>query len=65
MAKLCRSVCSETRLPISATWAAAWQMRLSCRVVIGFTGFWPGNSQATGLPMRKHPPKAALYRGQR
>jgi hypothetical protein len=28
-------VCRETRLLISAIWAAAWQARLSWRVVIG------------------------------
>ena len=54
VAKLCRSVCSETRLLISASWAAMWQMRFNWRVVIGLTGFWPGNSQAQGLPMRHH-----------
>jgi hypothetical protein len=29
VAKLCRRVCGETRLAISAIWAAAWQARLS------------------------------------
>ena len=31
----------RTRLPISATWAAAWQMRFNWRVVSGLTGFCP------------------------
>jgi hypothetical protein len=48
VAKLCRNVCSETRLSISAICAAAWQARLSCRVVSGWTGSRPGNSQPCG-----------------
>jgi integrase len=31
-----------------------WQMRFNWRVVMGLTAFWPGNSQAQGLPMRHH-----------
>src|SRR6266851_3850756 len=50
VAKLCRSVCSETDLSISAICAAAWQARLSWRVVSGCTGFCPGNSQPCGRP---------------
>jgi hypothetical protein len=38
-----------TRLAISAIWAAAWQARVSWRVVIGLAEFWPGNSQPRGL----------------
>src|SRR5712691_3726124 len=45
VAKLCRSVCRETGLSISAICAAAWQARLSWRGVSGLTGFCPGNSQ--------------------
>src|SRR6266850_1591883 len=45
VAKLCRKVCSETRFLISAIWAAAWQARLSWRVVIGCAGSRPGNNQ--------------------
>src|SRR5258707_621639 len=41
--ELCRSVCSETRLSISAICAAAWQARLSWRGVSGLTGFCPGS----------------------
>src|ERR1051326_5770076 len=48
VAKLCCKVCSETRLSISAIWAAAWQARLSWRVVIGCAGSRPGNSQPCG-----------------
>ena len=58
------SVCSETRLPISATWAAAWQMRFNWRVVSGLTGFCPGNSQATGLPMRHHSRRISSSMGE-
>ena len=36
VAKLCRKVWGDTRLSISAVWAAAWQARLSWRVVIGW-----------------------------
>ena len=39
------AVCSERRLLISAICAAAWQARLSWRVVIGWAGSRPGNSQ--------------------
>src|SRR6266478_5464441 len=48
VAKLCRKVWSDTRLLISARWAAAWQARLSWRVVIGCTGSRPGNNQPCG-----------------
>jgi len=48
VAKLCRSVCRETGLSISAIIAAAWQARLSWRVVSGCTGSRPGNSQSRG-----------------
>ena len=48
MAKLCRSVCRETRFLISAIWAAAWHARLSWRVVRGLTWLCPGNSQPCG-----------------
>src|SRR4029450_10018946 len=48
VAKLCRNVCSETRLLISAIWAAAWQARLSWRVVIGWGGSWAGERPARG-----------------
>jgi hypothetical protein len=44
-AKLWRKVCGVTRFVISAISAAAWQARVSWRVVIGLVGFWPGNSQ--------------------
>jgi hypothetical protein len=33
VAKLCRSVCGDTRLSIPAICAAAWQARLNWRVV--------------------------------
>src|SRR6478752_5037144 len=52
VAKLWRKVCGVTRLAISAMWAAAWQARVSWRVVIGLAGFWPGNSQPCGRAMR-------------
>lgn len=45
VAKLCRSVCMETRLSISAACAAAWTARLSCRVLSDSMGLRPGNSQ--------------------
>ena len=48
VAKLCRKVWSDTRLSISALSAAAWQARLSWRVVIGCTRSRPGNSQPCG-----------------
>ncbi len=35
-------------MSMPAASAAAWQARLSCRVVRGLTGFWPGNSQPRG-----------------
>src|SRR5258705_2223849 len=54
VAKLCRKIWSDTRLSISALWAAAWQARLSWRVVSGFSRFCPGNSQA--LWPRQLPP---------
>jgi hypothetical protein len=49
VAKLWRKVCGVTRLVISAVCAAAWQARVSWRVVIGLTGFCPGNSQMSPL----------------
>src|SRR2546428_789122 len=52
VAKLWRKVCGDTRLVISAACAAAWQARVSWRVVIGLTGFWPGNSQPCGCAIR-------------
>ena len=42
----------------------AWQARFSWRVVSGLTGFWPGNSQATGLPMRYHSRKISSSMGE-
>src|SRR5450631_3374114 len=51
-----KGVCGDTCLPISAMWAAAWQARLSWRVVIGLTGFIPGNSHPCG--------RAALYQAR-
>src|SRR5207245_1498078 len=54
VAKLCRKVCSDTRLLISASGAAAWQARLSWRVVIGCTGSRPGNSQPCGRAAFHH-----------
>ncbi len=44
VAKLCRSVCMDTRLSSRAACAAVRQARSSWRVVIGWTGCWPGNS---------------------
>lgn len=48
VAKLCRSVCGDTRFLIPATSAAAWTARLSWRVDSGSTGLRPGNSQPRG-----------------
>src|SRR5271154_1604191 len=48
VAKLCRSVCGDTRLAIPAARAAAETARQSCRVDIGLTGSSPGNSQPLG-----------------
>src|SRR5690242_19263416 len=48
VAKLWRKVCGVTRLVISAIWAAAWQARVSWRVV------WAGRLQS-----RKQPPLRA------
>jgi hypothetical protein len=45
VAKLCRSVCSVTRLRMPAALAASWNSRPSCRVVIGRPGTRPGKSQ--------------------
>ena len=56
VAKLCRSVCRETRLSIPAACAAAWQARLSWRVVSGLTGLLPGKQPA--LWPRRLPPGA-------
>ena len=52
VAKLWRKVCGVTHLVISAICAAAWQARVSCRVVRGLIGSWPGNSQPCGRAMR-------------
>ena len=52
VAKLCRKVWSDTRLSISALWAAVWQARLSWRVVIGCTRSRPGNNQPCGHAAR-------------
>src|SRR5947208_2353756 len=56
VAKLCRRVCGDTCLPISAIWAAVSQARLSWRADIGLTGFIPGNSHPCG--------RAALYQAR-
>jgi hypothetical protein len=48
VAKLYLSVCRDTGLSISAISAAAWQARLSWRVVRGLIRFCPGNSQPCG-----------------
>src|SRR5215469_5842992 len=48
VAKLCRSVCGETRLVIPAAWAAARTTRPSWRADSGSTGLRPGNSQPPG-----------------
>src|SRR6266446_8918784 len=45
VAKLCRSVCGDTRFLIPAAWAAARTARLSWRTDSGSTGLRPGNSQ--------------------
>src|ERR1700687_3080804 len=50
VAKLCRRVCSDTGFSSSAMWAAAWQARLSWRVVSGAPSTRPGNSQPCGCP---------------
>src|SRR5437660_5079709 len=42
VAKLCRSVCGDTRFLIPAASAAAWAARLSWRVESGSTGLRPG-----------------------
>src|SRR6476620_7916711 len=52
VAKLRRKVCKETLRSIPATSAAAWQARLSWRVVIGCMGLRPGNSQPCGRAAR-------------
>jgi hypothetical protein len=58
VAKLCRSVCSETGLSISAIRAAAWQARLSWCGVSGLTGFCRADPQPQHpdglLPGRLH-----------
>src|SRR5271169_4305085 len=48
VAKLCRSVCGDTRFLIPAASAAAWTARLSWRVESGSIGLRPGNSQPRG-----------------
>ena len=47
MAKLCRSVCGETRFLIPAAWAAARTTRLSWRADSGSTGLRPGKQPAS------------------
>src|ERR1700716_2870118 len=65
VAKLWRKVCGVTRLVISAMWAAAWQARVSWRVVIGLAGRRPGNSQPwrprNAVPVAQ---KLEQYRGE-
>jgi hypothetical protein len=41
----CPPSISASAWRVSAMWAAAWQARVSWRVDMGATGFWPGNSQ--------------------
>src|SRR3954471_16656296 len=48
VAKLCRSVCGDTRFLIPAASAAACTARLSWRVDSGSIGLRPGNSQPPG-----------------
>src|SRR5712671_6930548 len=48
VAKLWRSVCGLTRLVRPAARAASSTTRASWRVLIGLTGFWPGNNQPPG-----------------
>src|SRR5499427_5550391 len=56
VAKLCRSVCGDTRFLIPAAWAAARTARLNCRVDSGSTGLKPGNSQPPGSSrLRRRP----------
>ena len=56
MAKLCRSVCGDTRLVIPAAWAAARTTRPSWRADSGSTGLRPGNSQPPGSSrLRRRP----------
>jgi len=64
VAKLCRSVCGDTRLVISAMFAAAWQARLSWRVDMGWSGSRPGNSQAFGRAMRHQSRKSSSNTGE-
>ena len=51
---MAQGVNPPTRLSIPARCAAAWTARLSCRVVRGSPGTWPGNSQYRGLAIRHH-----------
>src|SRR5256885_1428615 len=44
VAKLCRSVCGDTRFLIPAAWAAAWTARFSWRVDSGSSGLRPGTA---------------------
>ena len=67
VAKLCRSVCGDTRFLIPAASAAAWTARLSWRVESGSTGLRPGNSQPRGsrTPRRRpcrHPSRRSSSR---
>ena len=56
VAKLCRSVCGDTRLVIPAAWAAARTTRPSWRADSGSTGLRPGNSQPPGSSrLRRRP----------
>ena len=55
MAKLCRSVCDETRFLIPAAWAAARTARQSWRADSGSTGLRPGNSQPPGSSRLRRP----------
>ena len=48
MAKLCRSVCGETRFLIPAAWATEWTARQNWRADSGSTKLRPGNSQPPG-----------------
>jgi len=63
VAKLWRSVWSETRLSIRAARAASCTARFSCRAVRGSTGFKPGNSQPPSSILPGHGPLATTCAG--
>ena len=65
VAKLCRNVCMDTRLSISAACVAAWTARLSCRVLSDSMGLRPATLEHLALSMSHAPPGAQAFEQDR